>query len=130
MFPITERWKTGGYGTTMWHHRLGCGHVYSSRRRDDKPSRPCVECVALAQLPPEEPLIELGAVEEPEPIEVPVVPQAQDQTGTIRDAVASALGIASGDVHVTMDGEVCSSALVWLDAASISRLVNDRSAGR
>lgn len=30
---IVSAWKTGGYGTTMWHHELECGHVFSRKKR-------------------------------------------------------------------------------------------------
>lgn len=30
---VVSAWKTGGYGTTMWHHELECGHVFSRRKR-------------------------------------------------------------------------------------------------
>ena len=28
-----DPWKTGGYGTTVWHNPLDCGHVLSRKRR-------------------------------------------------------------------------------------------------
>lgn len=31
--PEGEAWKTGGYGTTVWHQRLDCGHVMSKKRK-------------------------------------------------------------------------------------------------
>ena len=31
--PEGEAWKTGGYGTTIWHQQLDCGHVMSKKRK-------------------------------------------------------------------------------------------------
>lgn len=42
MKRVVSAWKTGGYGTTMWHHELECGHVASSRRR--APEGKMLEC--------------------------------------------------------------------------------------
>lgn len=31
--PEGEAWKTGGYGTTIWHQQLDCGHIMSKKRK-------------------------------------------------------------------------------------------------
>jgi len=42
---VSTSWKTGDYGTTVWHHKLGCGHVVSRKRRvSDGKELDCTQC--------------------------------------------------------------------------------------
>lgn len=54
---VIRCWKTGDYGTTLWHHELDCGHLEVRKRRapaDDIGCERCEQTAALARtVPPE-----------------------------------------------------------------------------
>lgn len=127
--------KSGGYGTTLWHHDLDCGHVLSHRRRiPDGKQVFCDTCAsikaevaALEALPP---LVEWV----PDPVE-PVVTELDAQPSSeaealelaarYRAALAGSFGLPLEAVEVAVAGSRILGARILLDLPALQRLGKD-----
>lgn len=120
---VADRFRTGGYGTTMWHHRLSCGHVVSRRRRSEKEELDCVECDLLEELPADDPVIEPGSIDVElfdEPI--PVVDRF-DMESRAKMALSSRVGVDQDAVRLVVDNGVVKGAVVFVDLWILESLI-------
>lgn len=110
---VLEIWKTGDYGTTIWHHRLECGHVEERKRRRPSDEIGCVRC-------------EMG--EGLERLTAPGAPDPADSVdldaAVLRAHLASGLGVPLDAVSIQMSGGRLVGALVVLDRWLIDEIAN------
>lgn len=120
---VVESWKTGGYGTTMWHHKLDCGHVTSARRKipagKDLECSECDEEAAglrrISSLPDPE-----AAIPQSHALEIASTPEPDDLSRQIEWASMVAAVIAAElrmprdqvEVVVSDDGSVSGGMIV------------------
>jgi len=112
---VVEVWKTGDYGTTIWHHRLDCGHIEQRKRRRPSDEIGCVRCEAgdrferRAGAP-------LATVLEPEP-------NLDEEVAVLRARLAAGLGVSSDSVSVQMVGGRLAGVLVVLDLEQVREII-------
>jgi len=132
---IVSAWKTGGYGTTMWHHELSCGHVHSRRRR--MPADAVVDCVeCLEEAEGREMLERLPAGDEPESAghapETAPAPEPDELAGMLEWVAMAAAVLAArmgvpGDqvsIHVGEDGSIAGGTVI-LTPSDIERMLRE-----
>jgi hypothetical protein len=111
---VVERWKTGGYGTTVWHHRLDCGHVERRKRRRPDDEVGCTTCertaVEVASLPADE---------------VTPVLDVEVQGVLLRARLAAALRLPPDVVTIQLNVNRVAGALILLDPQHIADLLDD-----
>lgn len=111
---VVEVWRTGsGYGTTLWHHRLECGHVEVRKRRAPAPQIGCVRCEAGGQAEAVGPL-------------TPVNDEASfdAEVAVLRARLAGVLGVPPDTVSIQVDGARVAGALVLLGPRQIADLLD------
>ena len=137
-----EPWKTGGYGTTVWHNPLDCGHVLSRKRR--LPPGIAVDCPECE----EEREARAGIDSMPDPGVTPVLPadgpvllprhaapevdavsSALEWAAFSRAAIAHGLGIDPEQVEVVAGDEGVEGGIVVLGPSDVVRLVEKLTRG-
>lgn len=111
---VVEVWRTGsGYGTTLWHHRLDCGHVEVRKRRAPAAQVGCVRCEAGGQV---EAVVPVGPVSAEATFDAEVA--------VLRARLAGALGVPADTVSIQVEGSRVAGALVLLGPRQIADLVD------
>lgn len=126
MPAVTRAWSTGGYGTTVWHHLLECGHVESRRRRWAKPSMACTVCDQLAALPPPDTPDVTQHLPDPdgEPVGPDRVAGQLETAARWRAGIAARLGIPPDQVEVGVEDGAVAGAVVFLTPQQVAAMVN------
>lgn len=110
---VVERWRTSsGYGTTLWHHELACGHVEVRKRRAPAAEIGCVRCEAGTA-------VERAA---PDP-GVSLEASFDADLAVLRARLAVALRVPPDAVSIQVDGTRIAGALVLLDPRHIADLL-------
>lgn len=111
---VVEMWKTGAYGTTVWHHRLDCGHVEARKRRAPAGEIGCLRCEARVQMEADTPVTV-----------APASPEAtlDSDVAILRARVASALGIPVDSVTVQVQLDRIAGALIFLEPRQIIEIL-------
>lgn len=121
---VVSAWKTGGYGTTMWHHELDCGHVFSRRKRLPAGNvlPRCEECLEeeagrsmIGQLPEAEAPEPSGhAPEVSEPAQPDRLAGQLQAVSMAAAVIAASIGVPNDQVsiHVDDDGSVAGGTVV------------------
>lgn len=110
---VVERWRTSsGYGTTLWHHELACGHVEVRKRRAPADEIACLRCEAGS------------AVERVAPeVGVSLEASFDADLAVLRARLAAALRVPVDAVSIQVDGARVAGALVLLDPRHIQDLL-------
>lgn len=110
---IVEQWKTGDYGTTVWHHRLECGHIEQRKRKPVAAEIACTRCEARDQVEQASPVTYTDAH---------AVTTAD--AAIVRAQIAGAFRIPLDAVAVQMEVDRIAGALVLLDPRQIQEIIN------
>lgn len=110
---VVEQWRTGsGYGTTLWHHELACGHIEVRKRRAATSEIACLRCEAETQVE--------KAIFAPE---VSLDASFDSDLAVLRARLAAALRVPVDAVSIQVDGTRIAGALVLLDPRHIADLL-------
>jgi hypothetical protein len=120
--------RSGGYGTTRYHHRLACGHTEIRRRPAPATTLGCERCAldvlverrtseALAALPPTE-AVSLVSVEA----------SVEVDAARLRAGLAALLKVDLDDVVMHTTTTSITGASVWISAAALN-VIRDRLLG-
>lgn len=125
---MADRFKTGGYGTTLWHHRLECGHVISQQRKSPKDELDCSDCDLMESLPEEDPT-GIDPIEEimtflEEPAVFDQAATSLDQESRAIVLIAARFEVDPTAVRVFFEEGRAQGGLVYLDADLVSRIIN------
>lgn len=128
MPDVVEVWRSGGYGTTVWLHRLSCGHVHTARRRSTKAELPCAVCDQLSMLPPPDAPPPDVVHDRPEPVEVQVDETARslESEAKLKAAVAARLGVPAECVTVVETPGRTEGVVVHLSLKQVDDLLPPR----
>jgi hypothetical protein len=128
---VSSSWKTGGYGTTVWHHRLSCGHVETRKRRvvDELDCSQCdEESRAREQLDsmpdPEAPVPDSHAPETAPHVEPDAHAAALEWAQMARAVIASAFRIDPEQVQVVAGDEGIEGGIIVLTPKDVNNLLN------
>jgi hypothetical protein len=114
---VTDIWKTGDYGTSLWHHKLECGHIETRKRRRPAEFIGCVRCEAGDSIRRDVPLPE-------EDILVNQVASLDTEAAILRAKLAGALRVSPDSVTVQVLGDRVAGALVFLDPSQVAEVIN------
>lgn len=128
---VESSWKTGGYGTTMWHHRLSCGHVESRKRREPA-EVDCAQCdddarsrAELDSMPdPEAPSPDSHAPEVAPEVEPDAHAAALEWSALARAVIASGFGIDPEQVQIVAGDDGIEGGIVLLTPKDVGNLLN------
>lgn len=113
---VVEMWTTGAYGTTVWHHRLECGHIEGRKRKAPAPEIGCLRCEAQA------------AIERQTPIATASPASTDAQLGSdvaiLRAQIAGALGLPIYSVTVELSVDSVAGAVIFLEPRQIIDLLD------
>ncbi len=113
---VVETWTTGAYGTTVWHHRLDCGHVEGRKRKAPASEIGCLRCEAQ------------DAIERQTPIATASPANAEAQLGAdaaiLRARIAGALGLPVYSVTVELSVDRVAGAVIFLEPRQIIDLLD------
>jgi hypothetical protein len=109
-------WRTGAYGTTVWHHRLDCGHVEARKRRAPAGEIGCLRCEARQQVEAETPATAITTS-----------PEATLGTDVaiLRAHLASRLGVPVDSVTIQIALDKVAGALIFLEPKQIIEIIGD-----
>lgn len=110
---IVEQWKTGDYGTTVWHHRLECGHVEQRKRKPVAAEIACTRCEVRDQVEQATP----ATYTDTHTI-------AMADAAIVRAQIAGAFRIPLDAVAVQVEVDRIAGALVLLDPRQIQEIIN------
>ena len=107
---VEEVWRTGDYATTLWHHRLECGHVESRKRRAPATEIGCLRCEAASE-------VDVQAMKL-----VDVFRELELDTAVLRARIAAGVTVPPDAVILQYDGGRIAGALIVLDARQVSEI--------
>ena len=114
---VTDIWKTGDYGTSLWHHKLECGHVETRKRRRPTEWVGCVRCEAETAIRRDVPLPE-------EDVIINRAASLETDAAVLRAKLAGAFGLTPDSVTVQISGDRIAGALVFLDPSQVKEVLN------
>lgn len=128
---VSSSWKTGGYGTTVWHHRLSCGHV-ETRKRKAVDELDCAQCdedsLAREQLDsmpdPEAPIPDSHAPETAPNVEPDAHAAALEWAQMARAMIASMFRIDPEQIQIVAGDEGIEGGIVVLTPKDVNNLLN------
>lgn len=103
-------WRTGDYATTLWHHRLACGHVEARKRRAPATEIGCLRCEAADAV---------AGQAVPSGTSGPEL-NGEADVATLRVRLAASLDVPVDSVTLQYSGGRIAGALVFLDALQVS----------
>jgi hypothetical protein len=109
---VTEQWKTGDYGTTIWHHRLECGHVEQRRRKPVAQEIACTHCEVRDQVETVAPITHTDAHA-----------MVMADSAIVRAQIAGAFQVPLDAVVVQVQIDRIAGALVLLDPRQIQEII-------
>jgi len=129
---VSSAWKTGDYGTTVWHHKLGCGHVVSRKRfLPEGRALDCTQCdedkraqEELDSMPdPEVPIPVSHAPETAPEVEPDQQAAALEWAQLARAVIASGFQIDPEQVQVVAGDEGIQGGIIMLTPRDVENLL-------
>lgn len=114
---VTDIWKTGDYGTSLWHHKLECGHIETRKRRRPAEFIGCVRCEVREAVGRDVPLPEDDVV-------VNQIASLDTEAAVLRARLAGALEVSLESVTVQIIGDRVAGALVFLDPVQLAEIID------
>jgi hypothetical protein len=139
--PEGEAWKTGGYGTTVWHQRLDCGHVMSKKRKlKPEVDIDCPECQELEEQRrsfegmPDPEVTDAGQHEYIEATvlgpDLDSVSSALERAAFSRAAIAHGLGVMVEQVEIVVGDTGIEGGMIVLGPGDVISLVQKLTRGK
>ena len=114
---VIEIWHTTGWGTSIWYHKLECGHVEERKRRRPAEAIGCTRCESIVGLDLQAPPDEAA-----HPIEI-----VDESIAVMRVKLGIAMNVPSDSVTIEMRDEKVAGAMVFLDASQVTDLLRSSS---
>jgi|GEM_PF-6031086 hypothetical protein len=138
-----DPWKTGGYGTTVWHNPLDCGHVLSRKRRlppgievdcpecdEDSETRAALEAMPDPSVTPVLAADNTAILPGYANPDVDPVSSALEWAAFSRAAIAHGLGLDPEQVDVVAGDAGIEGGIVVLGPSDVINLVDKLTRGR
>lgn len=111
---VIDKWQTGGYATTLWHHRLDCGHVEVRKRQAGTSEIACMRCEAAAAIDVHSPALA-----------APVSAEASltADVAILRAQIASSLKVPLDSVTVQVSIDKIAGAMIFLEPRQIAQIL-------
>ena len=116
---VVEIWHTTGWGTSIWYHKLECGHVEERKRRGLAEAIGCTRCESISGLDLQAPLGDTV---------VPPVELVDESIAVMRVKLGIAMNIPADSVSIEVRDEKVAGAMVFLDASQVMSLLRSDSA--
>jgi hypothetical protein len=130
---VSSAWKTGDYGTTVWHHKMGCGHVVSQKRRlAEGRDLDCTQCdedvraqEQLDSMPdPEAPVTDSHAPETAPEVELDDHAAALEWAQMARAVIASTFRIDPEQIQIVAGDKGIEGGIIVLTPKDVNNLLN------
>lgn len=128
---VSSAWKSGGYGTTVWHHKLSCGHV-ETRKRQVADELDCSQCEEdaraqeeLDSMPdPEAPVPDSHAPETAPEVEPDDHAAALEWSQLARAVIASTFRIDPEQIQIVAGDKGIEGGIIVLTPKDVNNLLN------